>query len=100
MNSSSQIIEQFAGQIQACIVSADWDSLQQVLQQRQHYLETIFTDPRDLKSADLIDLKSLAQAILAQDAEFQTQIEQQKSLAVLDQKRLDQGRKAIAAYSL
>lgn len=96
LNQQTEKLNDFFRQIETCISDSDWESLSGVLTERQECLEQIFlpSAPDALRSA----LKKLAETILAQDQNFQTQIQAKKAIASNEQRSLERGRRAINAY--
>lgn len=90
-------LEDFTRTIEHCIGHADWERLEQVLQDRQSFLETLATlhVPDECKNT----LKQYLQSLLQQDAHYIASIEAQKSTIAQQQASLEAGRRAVQAYT-
>jgi Flagellar protein FliT len=92
-----QSLTVFTHDIERCIGHADWEMLDQVLHERQMFLENLsaLAIPDDSCKAAL---KCLLQNLLQQDAHYIAQIEAQKNTLSQQQASLETGRRAIQAY--
>lgn len=81
-------------EIQEHIAKEQWEQLIGVLDLRQQYLETLFSEANE--GAEF--LKSLANAILEQDAVFVEKIQEQRKIVEKQILELNKGRQAMQAY--
>lgn len=77
------------------IDNAEWDKLPMTLEERQAYLESVFTQQVGSESHALT---LLAELILEQDKIFLAKVHDQKDKSTQMQLSLERGRKAIQAY--
>ncbi|MEY4718972.1 MAG: hypothetical protein RL563_1590 [Pseudomonadota bacterium] len=92
-----QTMTAFSSDIEHCIGHADWEKLEQVLVNRQSFLETLAELP--MPDACRNSLKRYLQDLLEQDARYVALIEAQKSSIAQQQASLEAGRRAVQAYT-
>ncbi|TRW93004.1 hypothetical protein [Candidatus Methylobacter oryzae] len=81
-------------EIQQHIAQEQWEQLTVVLELRQQYLEKMFSEATE----DTVLLKSLANAIIEQDAIFVEKIKEQQKIVEKQILELNKGRQAVQAY--
>jgi hypothetical protein len=81
-------------EIQEHIAQEQWEQLTVVLDLRQQYLEKLFSEAAE----DTELLKSLANAIVEQDAVFVEKIKEQQKIVEKQILELNKGRQAVQAY--
>lgn len=81
-------------EIQEHIAQEQWEQLTVVLDLRQQYLEKLFSEAAE----DTELLKSLANAIVEQDAVFVEKIKEQQKVVEKQILELNKGRQAVQAY--
>lgn len=91
-----QSLAEFAGEIEDCLLAADWDALSEVLDRRQSFLQQVFNP--GATQTHRAQLAQLAGEILAEDAEFVARIEAEKQLVSQQHQLFEHSRKALKAY--
>lgn len=91
-----QAVQDYARQIEVCLNAADWDALSETLDRRQIFLQQLFTDVVPDRQWPL--LKQLANAILAEDAQFVARIEAEKQAVSQQHQNFAHSRRALKAY--
>lgn len=96
LNVQAQAVQAFSDRIQHCIADSDWDGLGEVLDQRQVFLQQLFTDatPQLHQQA----LRRIAETILAEDAVFQAMVETEKQAIIQQHEAFERSRRALKAY--
>ncbi len=93
----TEAVATYAEKIDACITNAEWQTLNMVLASRQAYLTKLFSTP--FPESFNLRLKQLAESVLQQDSIFKSKVEAQKHIVAQLQMQIEQGRRAIKAYS-
>lgn len=92
----SQSLDDFSREIAACFENSEWDGLLVILTSRQSYFEQILAEP--VANEHRLALRELFEAVLVQDAEALSKIQQQKSQLMELNGVVEQGMRALKAY--
>ncbi|OAI19365.1 hypothetical protein A1507_07335 [Methylomonas koyamae] len=90
------VLLDFKSRIQQCLANAEWDELPGILSSRQAYLEHIASQPIPDERREWV--KQIALSTLADDAEFLSKVEADKSAMAKQQQSLERGIRATQAY--
>lgn len=92
-----QRVAEFSGEIEACLITADWDALGEVLDRRQGFFQQLFNQASPPVCQAF--LRQLASEVLAEDADFVARIEVEKHAIAQQHQSFEHSRKALKAYS-
>jgi len=92
----SRSLDDFSREIAACFENSEWDKLLAILTSRQSYFEQILAEP--VVDEYRLALRELLAAVLVQDAEALSKIQQQKSQLMELNGMVEQGMRAVKAY--
>ena len=83
--------------IEHAVEQADWEVANQLLSRRHQLLEEAFAEPV-ATAADVEELRTVAEQVMAFDCELMPQADAARGEAAEDLKNLRRGREAAAAY--
>ncbi|MCQ8182087.1 flagellar protein FliT [Methylomonas sp. SURF-1] len=90
------VLLDFKRRIELCLADTAWDELPAILASRQAYLERIASQPIPDERREWV--KQIALSTLADDAEFLSKVEADKSAMAKQQQSLERGIRATQAY--
>lgn len=90
------VLLDFKRRIEQSLADAEWDELPAILASRQSYLERIASQPIPAERREWV--KQIALSTLADDAEFLSKVEADKSAMAKQQQSLERGIRATQAY--
>lgn len=93
----STALDKYAEKIESCITNAEWQILAMVLASREAFISELFSIQHPARFRP--ELNRLAEFILLQDSLFKTKVETQKQIVAQLQAQIENGRRAMKAYS-
>ncbi len=91
-----QVVAEFSISIEQTIAKSDWDTLNDVLRERQNTLERFFSNLK--KGERTLETKKMIHKIQQEDAVFLHLVQAKKKEMKKQYTSLKQGRKSVKAY--
>ncbi len=95
-NNMEHVVAEFSISIEKAIAKSDWDTLNDVLRERQNALERFFSNLK--KGEKSLEIKKMIYKIQQEDAVFLRLVQAQKKEMKKQYTSLKQGRKSVKAY--